>query len=165
MSLTHITDLTFRNIVSQWIDQNHEILVMIRYSHMAGAKSFEFFTKYHAAMQRILHLPARTSVVIFRDPQLPLRGKVDDKFIRAAKSLLKDGEEFLVVGTEPEVLEKCRWFPEASGETHEELEIALRDMTGKSVAVGKYPPWLVDSDAVASAVMQNDDGLELVRAY
>jgi hypothetical protein len=151
-------DLVFRAKVARWIAARGEVLALIRYSHSAGAKDFEFFTCEHAFRARLAGLPPRSCVTIFGERQFPLRGRVDDAFIDRALTLVPDGVEFAVVA-----LERVRGGPDAGlwqvvGERSLELAEALRAKGGELVAVGRYPPWLADGEEVVSAVVPNPDG-------
>ena len=56
---------------------------MIRFSHAAGSRSWEFFSSFARFRERIGQCEPRTCFIIFRKPQLPLRGVVDAEFIAA----------------------------------------------------------------------------------
>jgi hypothetical protein len=65
--------------------------VLIRYSHAAGSKSFELFHSFSTLREKLSQLPPSTSVIVFKEPQLPLRGMVDDNFIAQCLSFISDG--------------------------------------------------------------------------
>ncbi|HEY3325320.1 MAG TPA: hypothetical protein VGP72_33010 [Planctomycetota bacterium] len=167
MAYGSVNDLTFSSTVQQWIEANGEVLALIRFHASAGAKSFEFFRSMDDFKIRLADLPPRTCVIVFRDHQLPLRGRVDEEFIRKASALVPNGVEFLVVVLERISMGAASWFHDAAGQTHDELIEELRDSYcyGKSVAVGPYPPWLEDTAAVISAVVPNSDGSVTVGIY
>jgi len=158
-------DPTFLDRVAGWIAVRGEILALIRYSHAAGAKDFEFFDTADDFRNRLRGLSPRDCVTVFGRQQLPLRGRVDEDFIRRAVALVPDGAEFLVVGLEPVRYGEASWFPKSAGETHEELRESLRDLHGELVAVGPYPPWLEDGEEVTSAVIPNPDGSVTTGVY
>ncbi|MBK3660502.1 hypothetical protein JJE66_04455 [Bradyrhizobium diazoefficiens] len=147
------TDLAFLSTLENWLRSRPEILVMIRYSAAAGRKEFEFFSSYESLARLLNQLPPITSIIAFREPQLPLRGLADAHFIATCLSSLSDNSEFLVVETQG----RDRYW--AAGETHTELRDELQELMGRPVAVGPYPPWLVDNDEVISAVVPDDDGV------
>lgn len=60
-------DPTFRSAVGQWLEQCGEVSALIRYSHAAGSKSFEFFHTMEAFSERLRQLPRRACVTVFRD--------------------------------------------------------------------------------------------------
>jgi hypothetical protein len=150
---------------SRWIAETGEILALIRYSHAAGSKDFEFFSSADAFRDRLNGLAPRTCITVFRKRQLPLRGTVNDDFIRQALQLIPENQEYLIVGLERVTYGTQSWHPKAAGESHEELADDLRDFQGNPVAVGPYPPWLEDNDEVVSAVIPNSDGSVTTGVY
>src|SRR5882757_9953771 len=99
MSYTSATDPKFPGTLESWLRSLPEILVLIRYSAAAGSKDFEFFSSFAALSNRIRQLPPSTSIIAFRQPQLPLRGVVDEAFIANCLSRVPDGSAFLVLET------------------------------------------------------------------
>jgi hypothetical protein len=133
-----------------------EILVLIRFSHAAGSKDFEFFSSHDLLCQKIFELPPLTSVFAFKQPQLPLRGIVDDDFILSCLRTIPDGSEYLLVETQLRIYGRASWYHNIAGTSHSELTEDLNDSRGLPVAVGVYPPWLEDCDDVISAVVPNE---------
>jgi hypothetical protein len=159
------TDPAFLDRVADWIAARGEVLAIIRYSHKAGAKDFEFFQSADTFRDRLRQLSPRDCVTVFALRQVPLRGRADDDFIRRAAALVPDGVEFLVVGLERVQYGNLSWYPNSAGETHAELRESLADVRGELVAVGTYPPWLEDGVNVASAVIPNHDGSVTTGVY
>jgi hypothetical protein len=151
-------DTEFLSTLQQWIAQQGEVLVMFRYSRAAGSKDFEFFDSVELLNSRLQNLPLSTSIIVFRESQLPLRGTVDDEFIKTALLKIPNGVEFLVVNLTPEVYGKRSWHGHRAGTTHEELQSELKDEYGQKVAVGLYPPWLEDNESVISAIVPDETG-------
>jgi hypothetical protein len=158
-------DKHFLDRVSQWLQTGAETLVMIRYSRAAGSKSFEFFTSMQALLGRLKRLPAQTEVTVFRTPQLPFRGVVDDEFISRTAEAIADGLEFLVIETNPRSAGSSTWFHHIAGESHADLRGALEQSRGRYVAVGAYPPWLENSSDVISAIVPDQSGNATPGAY
>jgi len=165
MGYPSATDPRFLGRVSGWIGDRDEVLALIRYSHAAGAKDFEFFDSAGAFRARLGNLSPRDCVTVFGRPQLPLRGRADESFVRQALALVPDGAEFLVVGLEPVRYGCASWYPHSAGETHAELRESLQDLYGERVAFGPYPPWLEDGEDVTSAVIPNPDGSVTTGVY
>ena len=165
MSLTSTTDKAFLETLEGWLDSQSETMVLIRYSHAAGNKSFEFFTSFAALSERLHQLRPQTCITAFRRPQLPLRGVVDDAFIDVCLKNIRDGSEFVVVETVPRATGQYSWFHDEAGETHKELVESLEASRGKPVAVGEYPPWLEKSPDVISGYVPGEDGVARVGAY
>jgi hypothetical protein len=163
MGYASATDPKFLGTLESWLLSLSEILVLIRYSAAAGSKDFELFASFVALSKRIRQLPPRTSIVAFRQPQAPLRGVVDEDFVASCLSCVPDGSEFLVLETARRG--ERSWFHWMAGETHAELREALEGSRGAPVAVGPYPPWLVDSDDVISAIVPDENGIVRVGVY
>jgi hypothetical protein len=68
-------DPKFVDMLESWLRGLPEIFVLIRYSAAAGNKDFEFFSSFETLSKRLRQLPPSTSIIAFRQPQLPLRGK------------------------------------------------------------------------------------------
>jgi hypothetical protein len=152
------SDPDFLGRTCRWIAEQHDVLVLIRYSHAGGSKDFEFFDSTERFIDRLRGLPPRTCVTVFGKRQLPLRGLIDESFITTALRVLTNGAEYLVVGLDPARYGNFGWFTHRAGETHEELREDLLDLEGRNVAVGTYPPWLEDGQDVISAVVPDPDG-------
>jgi len=135
-----------------------EILSLIRYSRAAGDKSFEFFVSFDRLRERLGELKPQTSVIAFRQRQLPLRGVVDDEFIARCVNSIPDRSEFLVVETVQSTVGHALLFHHEAGATLKELREALERLRGNPVAVGKYPHWRSDSPDVISAYVPDEDG-------
>ena len=151
------TDPKFLGTLERWFRSQAEMLIMIRRSHAAGLKDFEFFTSFQTLSDRIRELQPLTSVIAFKGSQLPLRGVVDDSFIARCLREIPDGFEFLLVETVAQI-DDPEWFRSEWGDSHADLRDALESSRGMPVAIGPYPPWLEDSDVVVSAVVPDERG-------
>jgi len=148
----------FGAVVEEWLSQGSEVSALIRYSRSAGSKDFEFFHSANAFWERVRKLPPLTSIIVFRKPQLPLRGVVDDEFVKAALASVPEGAEYLIAGLDQVSNGRYSFFRSLAGESHAELEDDLRGCLGERVAVGAYPPWLEDTQEVVSAIVPTEDG-------
>src|SRR6266567_6709 len=99
MSYAPTTDAKFLETLEAWLRSQSEMLLLIRYSHSAGSKDFELFSSFQSVLDAIRQLPPLTCVIAFRQPQLPLRGVVDDRFIDRCLRSIPDGSEYLTVET------------------------------------------------------------------
>jgi hypothetical protein len=165
MRYTSATDPKFLGTLESWLRDLPEILVLIRYSAAAGNKDFEFFSSFGTLSNRIRQLPPSTSIIAFAQPQLPLRGIMDDGFIASCLSFIPDGSEFLMLEMTRRVYGEKSWFHWEAGESHAELREALEDSRGTPVAVGPYPPWLEDADDVVSAIVPDVNGIVRIGIY
>ncbi len=160
---------TFLTTVSNWIQENDEVLVLIRYSSAAGNKDFEFHTSFETFDAKLSMLKPRDSVIVFRERQLPFRGTVDPDFVRNALELVPEGIEWLLLCSKIREYsyENCKYgyYPHKAGETHEELVESLHEFDGAQIALGNYPPWLEDNESVISAIVPEPDGSMVVGVY
>lgn len=158
-----IFDSRFREKVTQWIHQRSEVLVLIRYPGSA-VKDFEFYQSVTVLGSRLLELTPRTSVIVFGERQLPLRGTVNEEFIQQATELFytfpesQGGREYLVANLEQADCGPYSKHFHCAGETIDELLADLNGKIGELVAFGKYPPWLYDGEEVISAIVPDADG-------
>jgi len=102
-------------------------------------------------------LKAETSVTAFREPQLPLRGDVDDEFIGKCLSFVSAGSEFLVLENDPRMATQ-QWLYNQAGESPDDLRQVLEALRGRLVAVGAYRQWRKNSPDVISAYVPEQDG-------
>jgi hypothetical protein len=163
--LPSTTHRRFLKTLEDWMRGQSEIMILVRYSRAGGNKSFEFFNSFAALSERLARLKAETSVTAFREPQLPLRGRIDDEFVGKCLSLIPAGSEFLVLETDPRLAAQ-QWFSRhESGASREELRQVLEELRGRLVAVGEYPPWLKNSADVISAYVPHQDGTVKAGVY
>jgi hypothetical protein len=165
MSYAPTTDPQFQSTVESWFRSQDELLALIRYSHAGGNREYEFFSRIQDFAMRLSQLPHLTCVIVFRQPQLPIRGVVDDDFIATCLKSIPDGAEYCVTETVRRVYGRASWFHHASGESHAELRSDLDDCRGTPVAAGLYPPWLHDSADVISAVVPVEHGVARSGTY
>ena len=158
MSFKSAAGEEFLSTVEEWLRSQPEVSILIQYSRAAGNKDFEFYTSFATLQERLRQLPAETCVTVFRDLQLPLRGIVDDEFIRKCLNIIPDGSEYAVVDTVPTKMGQFSFFDFSAGVSHDELRGSLESSRGKPVAVGEYPPWLEDSPDVTSGYVPAEDG-------
>jgi hypothetical protein len=152
------TDAAFLETLASWLEAQPEILVLFRYSHAAGSRDFEFYSSFQVLADRIKALAPLTSVIAFSQPQLPVRGVVDEAFIERCLREIPDGAEYLIVETTLRVYGRVSWFHHNAGESHACLREDLQDCLGAPVAVGLHPP-LDDTDVTISAVVPDQDGV------
>jgi hypothetical protein len=163
---TSATDPKFLETLENWLRDVPEILLLIRYSAAAGNKDFEFFSLFRILSNRIRQLPPGTSIIAFRQPQLALRGLVDDGFIAGCLSCIPDSSEFLALEMTRRAYGERSWFHWEAGESHPELSEALEHSRGTPVAVGPHPSfWLEDSDDVVSAIVPDASGIVRIGIY
>ena len=149
-------DSRFLARAERWLSEQGEILALFRYSHAAGSKDFFIFDAPEAFRAALQRASPQTSVIAFQQRQLTLRGVVDDALIQAARTLIPDGAEFLILQRESR---EDGWSMHAEGVGHLELQECLTELSGHRIALGRYPPWLCDSEDVMEAIVPDRDGV------
>jgi hypothetical protein len=147
------TDPKFLATLEAWFKHHGEILVLIRYSHSFVTKGFEFFSSFATLAERLRELPPLTTVIAFKQPQLPFRGVVDDQFIARCVEGIPDESEYLVVETIRRTHGRHSWYLDYAGISRAELRDDLEESRGTPVAAGIYPAWHDESEDVISAVV------------
>lgn len=148
----------FLETVGQWIDANSEVFVVLRYLRAAGMKDYAFIKSRDEFAVLVERVSVGTDIIVFRDAQLPLRGRVTREFIARAKELIRDGEEYMFVRLAPERRRDAR-LSGTMGERHAELVEDLSEEMGEEVAVGVCPNFINrDNDAMISAAKGGIDG-------
>ena len=170
MEYTTFDNQAFLARVESWIKMRDEVLVMFRYRAAAGSKDFMFFSDMDAFRSRLKGLYSQTSIIVFRDPQLPLRGRVDEDLVMAALDLIPEGAEYLVLCLEKMVESSPpdhyrEWFRHYTGESQEELRDDLEGLSGKEVAVGPYPTWPADNESAIEAFVPTENGVVMPDFY
>ena len=148
----------FISTVGSWIDEQGEVFVVLRYLRTAGAKDYALCPSRGAFQTICERVPKGTDIVVFREPQLPVRGRVTEEFIRSASDAIPDGTEYMVVVLEPTA--KSGIAPWGSmGESHADLRADLEEWSGNLAAVGRCPRFCVpDNEQMISASKGGIDG-------
>lgn len=144
--------------VAEWITNSGEVLVVLRYLRAAGAKDFALCRTTPDFELLLKNAPIGTDIVVFRDPQLPIRGVINEAFASRILESIHDGEEYLIVtistGQGTVLCENYRL-----GDQHADLREVMNDLRGKQVAIGRCPAfWHSDSDTLISASKGGIDG-------
>ena len=154
----------FVNTVISWFNEQPELLADICNSGCGGTTDYLFFKSYEAFSAHLNTLQPHTRVILYRFPQLPLRGKVSQELVSTALASIPEGSEFLVVELELTVAGKGQRYAYDGGETHEELTEVLKGRLGRTVAVGLHPR-SQNGDSVLVAYVPTTDGEVVPGAY
>lgn len=151
-----VFEQSFLSTVHEWFMAHHDIFVVVRYSSMAGARQYFGFKDFGKFQAQLKNFPPQADVIVFRDKQFPLRGMVNDAFIRQALASIPDNTEASVAGiVQPPDASVYLW----ACDTHAELVETLQDLRGEYAAVGLYPPWhMPDNEKMISALVPLQDG-------
>lgn len=151
-----ISDDIFRNTILEWFALCGELLALIRYSRAGGSKDFVLIDDLESFDVMLSRLPTETNVIVFRQPQLYLRGIVDESFIEKALGEIRDDLEYLALRIDNE---EHPWSFWTAGEGRNALEATLQDWRGHRIAIGPYPTWLEGNRDVLSGIVPSADGM------
>ena len=151
------TDPIFLDQIKSFFDTTSEVLVLIRYSRAAGSKNFQFLTSFAAFESLLNPLPVSASVTVFKSSDLPHRGIFDDAFLASILTAIADGTEFFLIDLENNNF--------TSGDTHGELREAMEDFRGRKVAIGPYPPFVLDTPEIITAYVPDKNGAIKIGVY
>jgi hypothetical protein len=152
-----ITD-SFISTVGSWIQEHREVFLVLRYLRAAGAKDYALCRSLVSFRALCDEVPKGTDIVVFRQLQLPLRGRVSEDFIGSALNKVPDGTEYMIVILEP-ISEIGIAHRGSMGESHAELRAELNEWPGKLVAVGQCPQYCdPDNEQMISASKGGIDG-------
>ncbi len=137
------TDPRFSEIVKDWIQQDGEVYVMLWFIKAAGAKGHYWVNSFEQFQSILASTKVPCSVDVYRHPQFPLRGFVDNEFISYAVTAIDDGDDWFLL-----VLEKhgdwWKTLTEGQDNSHESLVEALTQHAwGKYVIIGPDIHWPV----------------------
>ena len=153
----------FLERVFEWIENarvhGDGVLVVLRYLRAAGAKDFALCFSERDFRALVEAAPRGCDIVVFRDPQLPIRGLVNDKLIASALAAIPDGAEYLLIARENTRRGSVISRDYEAGESHGELLESLREFDGVEVALGIWPElYVADHEGMISASKGGIDG-------
>ena len=153
-----IFDPAFLQVIREWFTANSDIFVAVRYSATAGARKYYWYSQYAAFEENIQRFPAQADVIVFKNDQFPLRGTINDLFIRAALDHFPDNTELMIAWTDTPPNGELYV---SSCDSHEELvsHLSHNDRNSNQVAIGLYAPWhKPDNRNMISALVPLPDG-------
>ena len=144
--------------VDSWIAGTGEVLVIVRYLWGGGAKDYSLVTTPEMFRSLINACPKGADIIVMRDPQLPLRGIVDNEFIQRAKKSVGNDQEYMFVcmmsGNDQDP--RCRGGFDIG---HAMLEDDLSEEMENHVAFGPCPEFIADdNESMVSASKGGIDG-------
>jgi hypothetical protein len=129
-------DEKIRENINELLNLTHEVFIEEYLPHSGGSGDYYFIATIEHFNQLVDR--AKTGIYFFisKQPQLPLRGIVDDQFISLVKDHIPEGTWYMI--------SRISFYPQkllsyGSGDTHDLLENDLHDLTGLDVCVGIEP--------------------------
>jgi len=152
------TDPASLRTIENWCKVETEVLALIRFRCGAGSREYRLFSSYPSLLAMIKDAPAGACITVFRAPNLPLRGVMDEEFIKKCLAVVPEGAEYLMFETVPTVAGKHSWYHYGSGESLAELKDYLEQSTGLPVVVGYHPSMSAGPDEAIDGVVPDIDG-------
>ena len=158
-------DEGFLRTVEAKIAAAGDVLVEFRFPYAAGDKSYEIFDDIERCMARIKEVRSQTWIMVYNDPQLPFRARVDEAFVAHAMAHHKDGDDWVITCLDKVSMGRRSWYHNYPTNSSADLEEELRDdlCWGKRVACGPEPGWI--NGDVLHAKVPAEDGTLRPAAY
>ena len=97
-------------------------------------------------------------MTVWGEPQLPLRGVVEEEFIAQALKQIPEREEWRITGLDRVVCGAASWYRTDEGMSLAELASELPEYGGERIALGIEPVWSENGGMEVSAVVPYPDG-------
>jgi len=135
----------FLEIVKNWIEKDGEVYLMLWFHCAGGTKHHWLLNSFAHFLSIIEATEGYCSVDVYRHPNFPLRGVVDDAFIRQALVDFPDGENWFLLAYEQNSDQgtPCDVWGDNS---HTALLEALNSYIGDYVFVGPDVHWPIAPD-------------------
>ena len=153
------TDPMFLQTIEAWCSVQPEVLALVRFRCGAGSRDWRLFSSYSQLLEMIQTAPAGACITVFKSPNLPLRGVVDEALIDNCLAAIPDRIEYLMIETVQTVAGKCSWYHYGSGQSHAELKDDLQGSVGRPVVVGYHPSMSAGPTEAVDGVVPDTDGL------
>jgi len=141
-------DPTFLNMVKHWIELDGEVYAIFELVRAGGVKWHYVFTSTNQFLS-VLTSPALRSpsgvIDVYRHPQFPVRGWVDNAFVSRALSEIQDGQDWFLLSFDNEI-EKGQTIGAYGDRSHKALKQELQDNAGKYVMIGPDIHWPIPPD-------------------
>ena len=165
MAHTASTDPTFLRMIESWCSVQPEVLAVMRFRGGAGSRDYRLFSSYSELLEMIQKAPAGACITVFRNPQLPFRGVVDEAFIERCLRAIPNGNEYLMFETTQTVAGKHSWHHFGSGMSQAELKDDLQESIGRPVVVGYHPSMSAGAPETVDGVVPDVDGVVRAGPY
>ena len=148
----------FLATADEWLAASGELFVVFRFLAAAGAKEYGIYDSPGAFRAACKRAPVGTDIIIFRMPQLPMRGICSTELIEKALEQIPANAEYLVLEL-GDAEYRTIASPGYLGQGHESLKDDLESLAGRPVAVGSCPNFIApDNDSMVSAAKGGIDG-------
>lgn len=136
-----MNEVKFLENVNNWLISQGEIFLYIYFPYSAGSRDFEFHSSVLSFESRFIELKLKAHLIVLKNYDFKLRGKIDSKFIKEALAYIKEEEEFMLIENRKTNFKDYHYYDHTYGQGHDELKKILNEYLGKEVALGKFPIW------------------------
>ncbi len=142
---TSALDPRFLDTVRQWIEQDGEVYVMYWFVKAGGAKANYLFNSYDQFLTTLTS-PSLAGfhfdIDVYRHPQFPIRGWVNEDFIKRALLEIPEKQAWFLIGFDNEIGQGK--VIGAFGDNNDKALVEeLNDYLGKYVIIGPDIHWPV----------------------
>jgi hypothetical protein len=136
MDIPDVRDPAVQTTVQTWLNETGELFVELYYPR-SGGSGWSYLLTSPPDLNHLVE-QARDGGYFFllRQQQFPLRGIVDDVFVRQVIATIRDGDDYLI--TDLAVYPQHVSFY-GDGQTHKQLLADLHELRGVMVGVGREP--------------------------
>lgn len=146
-------DSEWYTTIRRWIAERGELLVSYTLAGACGSGGYDFCDSEQAIDKFVSALPSATRIYVYRKHSLSTRGVVDDEFKRQARAQIPEKGDFLLVSlSKPDY---SYGYVGYLGDTLEELDEVLYDVSGEHVAFGPAP----DAEKGSERIVAYKDGI------
>ncbi len=144
--------------VRSWIAATGEVFIVLRYLRAAGGKDYVLCRSSEGFDALVAPLLIGTDIIVFQQPQLPIRGISSPEFIAHCIAQIPDDADYVVARMHRP--DQSQFYVSGRlGSGHDSLREDLADFCDQSIAVGLCPDFNVpDNDRMISASKGGIDG-------
>jgi hypothetical protein len=124
-------------LLSDWLAETHELLVIIYFPHSAGLQDI-YFVESLPELRKVLSEQTfpEIRISIFREKQFPLRGQVNNSFIEQALKSMADGKRYTIIKFR-KYPNPCEWVDDS--ESSQQIKDALENLKDEFAGFGIDP--------------------------
>jgi hypothetical protein len=127
-----------RGRLEEWLNETGELYVDVYLPHSGGGGTGYFVRTVNQLEELIAKQRWHKLVLaVFRRLQYPLRGVANEAMLAQALVQVPEREWFHLVSLDHYYPDECWWC--GSGDTHEEMRQAFREVAGQRVGFGRDP--------------------------
>lgn len=138
MSYLHFFSIHNLALLSDWLEENRELLIDVYHPHSGGG-SFQYFIHSIEDLKQLIRNQTHPEIeiTIFRQKQYSLRGIANEEMLEKAFCNIKDGEYYSIISLENNFPNSINFLEAGNG--HSELRHNFSEFEGQEIGFGKNP--------------------------